>query len=73
MKTIFILTAAVIILLGVVYAAFSFGHWDLNPGHWQIEARAICAGMCAFISIVVVVAYLEAFKIDKTKTDTLEN
>jgi hypothetical protein len=40
----------------VIFLAFSFGSWDINPGHWEGEVRAACAGLM-LISLVPIAAY----------------
>ena len=33
-----------------IYLTFSFGNWQLNPGLWSPEARALC-GMSIFLTV----------------------
>ncbi len=61
----FIITIAVIYLvwMALVFGAFAFGQWSLNPALWSKDSREVCA----LLSIVVgfIISAIASAYIDK--------
>ena len=38
----------------IIHLLFSYGCWDLNPGNWRAEIRAIAAFLFLITSIVII-------------------
>jgi hypothetical protein len=47
------------IVAAIVFCAFAFTMWDLNPSHWDTDVRAACA-LVMLLSIGLVIGIIMA-------------
>jgi hypothetical protein len=50
MKKILIAIAIAIMIIALLYSAFAFVNWEMNPKYWDVVVR----GLFSFISIAVI-------------------